>query len=91
MFSIFLVQIDAAHLHVLEKKNYNISVDYCVANEHTAQSGGKVTVLTLVASPATKCCGLMVEVQYEVCKKKGLILRTLEQRQRSRQAAQDRE
>ena len=53
---------------------------------NTAQSGGKVTVLTLVASPATKCCGLMVEVQYEVCKKKGLILRTLEQRQRSRQA-----
>ena len=43
-------------------------------------------MLTLVASPATKCCGLMVEVQYEVCKKKGLILRTLEQRQRSRQA-----
>jgi len=67
------------------RKNYNISVGYCVANEHTAQSGGKVTVLTLVASPVAKCCSLMVEVDYEI-KKFGLILRTLEQRQRSRQA-----
>jgi len=42
-------------------------------------------VLTLVASPVAKCCSLMVEVDYEI-KKFGLILRTLEQRQRSRQA-----
>ena len=36
---------------------------------NTAQSGGKVTMLTLVTSPAIKCCSLMVEVEYEICKK----------------------
>jgi len=64
------------------RKNYNISVGYCVANEHTAQSGGKVTVLTLVASPVAKCCSLMVEVEYEICKIFGLIVRTPNQRRR---------
>ena len=81
MFSILLVEIYAAHLRVLEKK----------LQHNTAQSGAKVTVLTLVASPAAKCRSLIVEVKYEICKNFGLILRTPEQRRRGKQTAQDRE
>jgi len=81
MFSILLVEIYAAHLRVLEKK----------LQHNTAQSGAKVTVLTLVVSPAAKCRSLIVEVKYEICKNFGLILRTPEQRRRGKQTAQDRE
>jgi len=58
---------------------------------NTAQSGANVTVITLVASPAAKCRSLIVEMEYEICKNFGLILRTPEQRRRGKQTAQDRE
>jgi hypothetical protein len=48
-----------------------MNVDYCVTYEHTVKSGGKLTLLTfvVVASPAARCCCLIIKVECGILKK----------------------